>query len=99
MHQPNQDLQNLKFSCLFLFPFSHEVVPQFVQIFTYFNASAVSRFTKPEIFVSLPLSVLSQSGPPNSVGGGGGGGVGGVVYHNSTGQYAKSILNLETKNR
>ena len=35
--------------------------------------------------MSLPLSVLSQSGPPKSVGGGGG--VGGVVYHTSTGQY------------
>ena len=28
MHRPNQDLQNLKFSCLYLFPFSHKVVPQ-----------------------------------------------------------------------
>ena len=39
--------------------------------------------------MSLPLSVLSQSGPPKSVGGSGvgGGGVGGVVYHTSTGQY------------
>ena len=44
--------------------------------------------------MSLSLSVLSQSGPPKSVGGGGGvGGVGGgggggrVVYHTSTGQY------------
>ena len=40
--------------------------------------------------MSLPLSVLSQSGPPKSVGGsarGGGSGVGGVVYHTSTGQY------------
>ena len=27
-----------------------------------------------EIFMSLPLSVLSQSGPPKSVGSGGGGG-------------------------
>ena len=35
--------------------------------------------------MSLPLSVLSQSGPPKSVGGGGRGGV--VVYHTSTGQY------------
>ena len=34
--------------------------------------------------MSLPLSVLSQSGPPKSVGGGSGGG---VVYHTSTGQY------------
>ena len=33
--------------------------------------------------MSLPLSVLSQSGPPKSVGGVGGG----VVYHTSTGQY------------
>ena len=64
------------------------------QIFTYFNASAVSRPTKPEIFMSLSLSVLSQRGPPKSVGGGGGSGVivgggggGGVVYHTSTGQY------------
>ena len=63
------------------------------QIFTYFNASAVSRYTIPEIFMSLPLSVLSQSGPPKSVGGGGGRpsgggrGGGGVVYHTSTGQY------------
>ena len=60
------------------------------QIFTYFNASAVSRSTKPEIFMSLSLSVLSQSGPPKSVGGGGGVGGrrgGGVVYHTSTGQY------------
>ena len=32
--------------------------------------------------MSLCLSVLSQSGPPKSVGGGGG-----VVYHTSTGQY------------
>ena len=92
MHRPNQDLQNLKFSYLYLFPFAHKVVPQFVpyfgpflgplkglkgpirssdQIFTYFNASAVSRPTKPEIFMSLSLSVLSQSGPPKSVGGGG----------------------------
>ena len=42
--------------------------------------------------MSLSLSVLSQSGPPKSVGGGGGSGVvggggGGVVYHTSTGQY------------
>ena len=39
--------------------------------------------------MSQPLSVLSQSGPPKSVGGGGVGGVGGggVVYHTSTGQY------------
>ena len=39
--------------------------------------------------MSLPLSVLSQSGPPKSVGGGGvgGGGGGRVVYHTSTGQY------------
>ena len=38
--------------------------------------------------MSLPLSVLSQSGPPKSVGGGGGGSGGGrVVYHTSTGQY------------
>ena len=57
------------------------------QIFTYFNASAVSRPTKPEIFMSLSLSVFSQSGPPKSVGGGGRGGRGGVVYHTSTGQY------------
>ena len=35
--------------------------------------------------MSLPLSVLSQSGPPKSVGGGGRGS--GVVYHTSTGQY------------
>ena len=34
--------------------------------------------------MSLPLSVLSQSGPPKSVGGSR---VGGVVYHTSTGQY------------
>ena len=34
--------------------------------------------------MSLSLSVLSQSGPPKSVGGGGGSG---VVYHTSTGQY------------
>ena len=37
--------------------------------------------------MSLPLSVLSQSGPPKSVGGVGGSGGGGVVYHTSTGQY------------
>ena len=36
--------------------------------------------------MSLSLSVLSQSGPPKSVGGGGVGGRG-VVYHTSTGQY------------
>ena len=35
--------------------------------------------------MSLSLSVLSQSGPPKSVGGRRGGG--GVVYHTSTGQY------------
>ena len=34
----------------------------------------------------LSLSVLSQSGPPKSVGGSGGGG-GRVVYHTSSGQY------------
>ena len=28
MHRPNQNLQNLKFSCLYLFPFAHKVVPQ-----------------------------------------------------------------------
>ena len=28
LHRPYQDLQNLKFSCLYLIPFSHEVVPQ-----------------------------------------------------------------------
>ena len=33
MHRPNQDLQNLKFSCLYLFPFAHKVVPQFVPYF------------------------------------------------------------------
>ena len=43
-----------------------------IKFYTYFNASAVSRPTKPEIFMSLSLSVLSQSGPPKSVGGGGG---------------------------
>ena len=37
--------------------------------------------------MSLPLSVLSQSGPPKSVGGVVGGGGTGVVYHTSTGQY------------
>ena len=37
--------------------------------------------------MSLSLSVLSQSGPPKSVGGGGGRGGSGVVYHTSTGQY------------
>ena len=39
--------------------------------------------------MSLPLSVLSQSGSPKSVGGGGvvGGRGGGFVYHTSTGQY------------
>ena len=26
--KPYRDLQNLKFSCLYLFPFSHKVVPQ-----------------------------------------------------------------------
>ena len=36
--------------------------------------------------MSLPLSVLSQSGPPKSVGG-----VGGVVYHTSTGQYIQLV--------
>ena len=54
------------------------------QIFTYFNASAVSISTKPEIFMSLSHSVLSQSGPPKASGRGVGGG---VVYHTSTGQY------------
>ena len=33
MHRPNQDLQNLKFSCLYLFPFANKVVPQFVPYF------------------------------------------------------------------
>ena len=28
MHRPYRDLQNLKFSCLYLFPLSHKVVPQ-----------------------------------------------------------------------
>ena len=28
MHRPYRDIQNLKFSCLYLFPFSHKVVPQ-----------------------------------------------------------------------
>ena len=28
MHRPYQDLQNLKFSCLYLIPFPHKVVPQ-----------------------------------------------------------------------
>ena len=28
MHRPYRDLQNLKFSCLYLFPSSHKVVPQ-----------------------------------------------------------------------
>ena len=28
MHRPYRDLQNLKFSCIYLFPFSHKVVPQ-----------------------------------------------------------------------
>ena len=35
----------------------------------------------------LSLSVLSQTGPPKSVGGGRRGGGTGVVYHTSTGQY------------
>ena len=37
--------------------------------------------------MSLPLSVLSQSGSPKSVGGGSLGVGGGFVYHTSTGQY------------
>ena len=28
IHRPYRDLLNLKFSCLYLFPFSHKVVPQ-----------------------------------------------------------------------
>ena len=52
------------------------------QISTYFNASAVSRPTKPEIFMSLSLSVFSQSGPPKSVGGGGGRGGGRIPHFN-----------------
>ena len=28
LHRPCPDLQNLKFSCLYLIPFSHKVVPQ-----------------------------------------------------------------------
>ena len=28
MHRPYRDILNLKFSCLYLFPFSHKVVPQ-----------------------------------------------------------------------
>ena len=28
MHRPYRDIQNLKFSCLYLFPFAHKVVPQ-----------------------------------------------------------------------
>ena len=28
MHRPYRDLLNLKFSCLYLFPFSHKVFPQ-----------------------------------------------------------------------
>ena len=56
------------------------------QIFRYFNASAVSRPTKPEIFMSLSLSVLSQSDPSKSVwsgvgGRGGGGGGSGRIPH------------------
>ena len=50
--------------------------------------------TKPEIFMSLSHSVLSQSGPPKSVGSGVGSG---VVYHISTGQYiGVATLFLET---
>ena len=37
--------------------------------------------------MSLSHSVLSQSGPPKSLGSGVGGRGGGVVYHTSTGQY------------
>ena len=33
MHRPHQYLQNMKFSCLYLFPFAHKVVPQFVPHF------------------------------------------------------------------
>ena len=56
------------------------------QIFTYFNASAVLRSTKPEIFMSeLSFSFLSQSGSPKSIGSGVG--PGWVVYHTSCGQY------------
>ena len=42
-----------------------------------YRAGVVSRSTKPEIFMSLSYSVLSQSGPPKSVGSGGGSGEGG----------------------
>ena len=28
MHRPYRDLHNLKFSCLYLIPFAHKVVPQ-----------------------------------------------------------------------
>ena len=38
------------------------------QIFTQPNASSSSRSKKPEIFMSLYSSVLSQSGPTKSVG-------------------------------
>ena len=37
----HQDLQNLKFSCLYVFPFAHKVVPQFGPFFRAFKALKV----------------------------------------------------------
>ena len=56
MHRPNQDLLNLKYSCLYLFPFAHKVVPQFVPYFGLFRAFEALRALKsPQIKLTHTL--------------------------------------------
>ena len=92
MHRPYRDLQNLKFSCFYLFPFSHKVVPQKAsgvvggggggglpnQVLTH-----AARAAAKQLNFQPPLVAArgAREGLWLEQGGGG------VVYHTSTGQY------------
>ena len=87
MHQPNQDLQNLKFSCLYLFPFAQKVVPQFVPYFgpqikfSHILMHRPYRDLQNLKFSCLYLFQFSHKVVPQKASGGGGGrGSGGGSY-------------------
>ena len=109
MHEPNQDLKILKFSCLYLFPFAHKVVSKFVPYFgPYFRAFQALRALKgPQIKFSLilmhqpyqdiqnlKLSCLYPFPFSHKVVSRKASSRGRVVYHTSTGQYKGVATNV-----